>query len=112
MNSTLLRATLTGAAILALTGCAATPADVPPAGEVVDSIYVDSIRGEYPALFAEVTDGELVGLGRAYCGALDGGTSARALIAASAEHLAPEPAAWVLGSAIAAYCPEHTDALH
>jgi hypothetical protein len=76
--------------------------------DLADTVYLTTLRAEYPEAFAAVEDETLTNLGHAICDGFDKGVSweQAALIALNSGYTVQQ-GGYLLGSAIAAYCPEH-----
>lgn len=107
---------------LALTGCAAEPAQFPtqtpasvPHPTDKDDLYVEAflltIRLEYPEAY-DMSDRELIEMGDSICGLLDSGAvgtpqALGVLLMAGNPNLDATTVGYLIGASVAAFCPEH-----
>lgn len=78
----------------------------------MDAVLVALMRSEYPLYFSGISDQEIVDLAEAVCLALDSGSTAADLAVAAFNSGVPaEIAGFLMGAAVAAYCPAHEGVL-
>jgi hypothetical protein len=115
---------LTAAAVLlfALVGCADSGGDEDDsnsnsnseydtaAAELMEQVYLTNLRNEHPEAFMAVQDSVLLDIGHRVCDSFDAGmTWMEASLKTLKVGYTPEQGGWLLGSAITAFCPEHSD---
>lgn len=87
------------------------PRDVLTGGEI-DDLYVGQLREDIPGATVGVSDDLLIEAGHTFCGGFDDGLTFYDMFKTGIDNgLTAEEIGVMVGSAIAAYCPEHSDAL-
>lgn len=110
-----------GLSILALSACTVEvkensgndqrPTDtteyIPPSQSVED-VYLDVIYDEYPFLYSQMGDSNLIQFGRIACDSIDEGMTIEELAMMAVDAYAdPEMVGFIVGAAVYSFCPEN-----
>lgn len=86
--------------------------DVELSDDVMDDLFATVMRDQHPKAFSGVDDALLAELGRNVCGAIDTGTTIMEAVQIGMDAgYTPEVAGAIVGGAVTAFCPDHSDEL-